>query len=876
MKPRVPNAQPDGAGTCAPRPASRLTEKQIARLSVYRRLLQDLPANAHPEIHSHDLAAISRNTAAQIRRDLMDIGFTGSSARGYRIEQLVESIGRILDAPDGQTAALCGVGNLGRALLDYFTIWRPQLRIVAAFDTDPDKTGRVIHRCRVWPLSELDEVVRAQGITVGVITVPAVAAQRVAESMLGRRYPRLPQLRAHAPAPARGRLCRGDGHHHLDGKGRVLRADRAGRAAGGVMSETVGTIEDPLGRVLAHWPLAERDALIPILQEVQESCGYLPRRSPACAIGRHLDLPASKVYGVATFYNQFRFQPPGRLPHPGLPGHGLPREGLGRGARGAVPASEDPAGADDDATACSAWRSWPASAPAGWRRSSRSTASSTRGWPRRPRQRSSRRPASRRRSMAETAFTRCCRRCWHSPELPCPEIVACRTEGPLCHDDSVCAAHLCAATDPYTDQPRIRVGTGTCGLGAGAGRTLAAVQDWLGAHDVRAHVSEVGCIGYCVGEPLLDVELPGRTRVVWQHATADRVPALLQAALDGAPSPEDLLGQIRDQGRTPWSGVPFLDEHPFFAPQTRWVLANCGHVDPDSLNEYVARGGYRALAKVLATRTPQEVVQEVLDSGLRGRGGGGFPTGRKWALALSAPAEQRYLICNADEGDPGAFMDRAVIEGDPHRLLEGMALAAYAIGAQKAYVYIRAEYPLAVRRLHTAIAAARGYGLLGRNILDSGFNLDIRVKMGAGAFVCGEETALIQSIEGKRGMPRPRPPFPVGARTVRQADRDQQRRDAGQRARHPGPRRRLVQRPRHRDQQGHEGLRPVRHGGAHGPGRSGDGHDHPRDRLRDRRRHPGRTGLQGRADRRAIGRVHPRAAPRYAGRLRVAARRSAP
>ena len=363
--------------------------------------------------------------------------------------------------------------------------------------------------------------------------------------------------------------------------------------------------------------------------------------------------------------------------------------------------------------------------------------------------------------MAETAFTRCCRRCWHSPEMPCPEIVACRTEGPLCHDDSVCAAHLCAATNPYTDQPRIRVGTGTCGLGAGAGRTLAAVQDWLGAHDVRAHVSEVGCIGYCVGEPLLDVELPGRTRVVWQHATADRVPALLQAALDGAPSPEDLLGQIRDQGRTPWSGVPFLDEHPFFAPQTRWVLANCGHVDPDSLNEYVARGGYRALAKVLATRTPQEVVREVLDSGLRGRGGGGFPTGRKWALALSAPGEHRYLICNADEGDPGAFMDRAVIEGDPHRLLEGMALAAYAIGAQKAYVYIRAEYPLAVRRLHTAIAAARGCGLLGRNILDSGFSLDIRVKMGAGAFVCGEETALIQSIEGKRGMPRPRPPFPV-------------------------------------------------------------------------------------------------------------------
>ena len=368
--------------------------------------------------------------------------------------------------------------------------------------------------------------------------------------------------------------------------------------------------------------------------------------------------------------------------------------------------------------------------------------------------------------MPEDAFLRCCHRCWHGPELPCPEIVACRTGGPLCHDDADCAARLRAGADPHAGRPRVRVGTGTCGLGAGAGRTLAAVRDWLRDHGVDAGVGEVGCLGYCVGEPLVDIELPGRARVLWQHVTADRVPDLLAAVLGAdtaAPVPPaaDLLGQLRDDAREPWPGVPFLDEHPFFAPQTRWVLQNCGIVDPDSLDEYLARGGYRALSSVLQSRTPQEVVKEVTDAGLRGRGGGGFPTGRKWGFALAAPGEHRYLICNADEGDPGAFMDRAVIEGDPHRLLEGMAIAAYAIGAQRAYVYIRAEYPLAVRRLHTAIAAARRCGLLGRNILDSGFSLDIKVKMGAGAFVCGEETALIHSIEGKRGMPRPRPPFPV-------------------------------------------------------------------------------------------------------------------
>ncbi len=312
------------------------------------------------------------------------------------------------------------------------------------------------------------------------------------------------------------------------------------------------------------------------------------------------------------------------------------------------------------------------------------------------------------------------------------------------------------------DKPTIFVGAGTCGLGAGAAKTLDAIRAYLAAHEIDASIVEVGCIGLCAAEPLVDVQLPSRTRLSFREVTAKKVPAVLDALFAGhLPADDGVLGQFRADGLTPWDGAPYLDEHPFFAPQTRWVLANCGQVDPGSIDEYLARGGYRALARTLRDTTPAELCDAVERSGLRGRGGGGFPTGRKWKFALNTAAEQKYLICNADEGDPGAFMDRAVIEGDPHRLVEGLALAAYGIGASKAYVYIRAEYPLAIQRLRQAIDQARAYGLLGSDILGSGFDLEIVIKMGAGAFVCGEETALIHSVEGKRGMPRPRPPFPA-------------------------------------------------------------------------------------------------------------------
>ena len=314
-------------------------------------------------------------------------------------------------------------------------------------------------------------------------------------------------------------------------------------------------------------------------------------------------------------------------------------------------------------------------------------------------------------------------------------------------------------------KPTIFIGTGTCGLGAGAAFTLEEIKKYLADKKIDADVVEVGCIGLCALEPLVDVQLPGRTRLMFQTITKDKVVPLLDAVFAEEPPTDLVMCQFRVPAGVPaksWDGVKFQHEHPFFGPQTRWVLQNCGIIDATQLEEYLAFGGYQGLSKVISSKMdPADVCAEVEASGLRGRGGGGFATGVKWKFARNNNDPQRYLVCNADEGDPGAFMDRAVIEGDPHRLLEGMVIAAYAIGANKAYIYIRAEYPLAIQRLEQAIADAEANNLLGENILGSGFSLKMIIKKGAGAFVCGEETALIHSIEGKRGMPRPRPPFPA-------------------------------------------------------------------------------------------------------------------
>ncbi|MCE5252248.1 NADH-quinone oxidoreductase subunit NuoF [bacterium] len=359
----------------------------------------------------------------------------------------------------------------------------------------------------------------------------------------------------------------------------------------------------------------------------------------------------------------------------------------------------------------------------------------------------------------KTDIWKTCESCWETTGIPCPDVIGLFLEN---REGKTGAAQdeLALLRREKVNKPVIFIGTGTCGLGAGAGKTLARIRNYLSEHALEADIIEVGCIGLCVEEPLVDIQLPGRTRVSFSKVTEDKVNSLLDGVFSGAVEKETVLGQFRQDGLKPWPDIPCIDEHPFFAPQTRWVLANCGIIDPVSIDEYIAHGGYKAFAQSINGMTPDEVCETVIKSGLRGRGGGGFPTGKKWSLTLKTPGDQKYFICNADEGDPGAFMDRAVIEGDPFRVLEGLSIAAYAIGATKAYIYTRAEYPLAIQRLRQAIEQAIKYGLLGYNILDSGFNLEIKIKMGAGAFVCGEETALINSIEGKRGMPRPRPPYP--------------------------------------------------------------------------------------------------------------------
>jgi NADH-quinone oxidoreductase subunit F/NADP-reducing hydrogenase subunit HndC len=317
----------------------------------------------------------------------------------------------------------------------------------------------------------------------------------------------------------------------------------------------------------------------------------------------------------------------------------------------------------------------------------------------------------------------------------------------------------------------ITVGVGTCGLAAGAKETLAAIEEELKKRGLTAAISQVGCVGMCSYEPMVELQVSGRARLNYGQATATNVPEIFSSYLEGAPLRKSVLVGEALPTATQANGytlqsLSFIDPEtrdpiPFQAKQLRVVLSNCGLIDPESIDDYLAMDGYEALEKALTQLTPEQVIEQVTRSGLRGRGGGGFSTGTKWSLARKSERWPKYVICNADEGDPGAFMDRSVLEGDPHSVLEGMIIAGYAIGARYGYVYCRAEYPLAIRRLEIALAQARERGLLGEDIFGSGFTFDILVKEGAGAFVCGEETALMASIQGDRGQPWPRPPYPA-------------------------------------------------------------------------------------------------------------------
>lgn len=305
-----------------------------------------------------------------------------------------------------------------------------------------------------------------------------------------------------------------------------------------------------------------------------------------------------------------------------------------------------------------------------------------------------------------------------------------------------------------TDHVEVHVCMGTAGVASGGHEVMDALEKEFVSRGLKNAESkerncaakQTGCRGLCARDVLIDVYIPGKDPITYEHVTAEMVPTIVEEHIVG--------GNVVEK----WAAK--ADYFQFYDKQKRSVLADCGRVDPESLEDYIKLGGYEAIKKAL-TMSPEGVIDEVKKSGLRGRGGGGFPTGLKWTFCRNSPGDHKYLICNADEGDPGAFMDRSIIEGNPHAIIEGMLIAGYAIGCDEGYIYCRAEYPLAIERVIKAIKDAENAGILGDKVLGTDFHFKLKLKEGAGAFVCGEETALIASIEGERGMPRPRPPFPA-------------------------------------------------------------------------------------------------------------------
>jgi NADH:ubiquinone oxidoreductase subunit F (NADH-binding)/Pyruvate/2-oxoacid:ferredoxin oxidoreductase delta subunit len=312
-----------------------------------------------------------------------------------------------------------------------------------------------------------------------------------------------------------------------------------------------------------------------------------------------------------------------------------------------------------------------------------------------------------------------------------------------------------------TDVPVLHVSSSTSSIIAGSEKTYNTLKSYVEENEPGALIVKVGCAGPSNFEPVVCIQMPGKNKLFFRNITEEKVEPLLNGVFHNDINEGDLLGQSGSKGFEFWPGISFMNELPFFAHQKRVILGNCGCYDPESIEEYIARGGYRTFVKTIRHYTFEEVCDIIERSGLRGRSGGGYPTGLKWKQALNTSSNARYLICNAKESDPGSFSDRTILESDPHRLIEGMAIAAYAIGASNAILYLKSGSDFALSRVQKAIDIAREYGIIGHNIYSSGYNLDIAIKVEPGAFVCGEETALINSLEGKRGMPQLKPPYPT-------------------------------------------------------------------------------------------------------------------
>lgn len=362
-----------------------------------------------------------------------------------------------------------------------------------------------------------------------------------------------------------------------------------------------------------------------------------------------------------------------------------------------------------------------------------------------------------------TLMDPCCDYCLHSASNPCAKYIVCRVRGPFCHKSKECREKRQWRIKEvlYGSQGvRINIGASSCGLATGAERVLEAVMHHLRSINVGAKVSTVGCLGLCFMEPFIEIRSEDGPSPIYGNVSLDNIGNTLaryfeEGSVDGAFAIRRRTGRFKDEDK-----VPLLDELEVWKKQVKWVSRNCGLIDPESIEEYIISGGYEGLSRALTMR-PEEVIEEVRLSGLRGRGGAGFPTWLKWKVCREQPSKEKYVICNADEGDPGAFMNRLLAESDPHKILEGLIIAGYAIGASHGIIFVRAEKLLMATRLEKAVEEARRWGLLGENILGTGFDFDVRVMRSAGAFVCGEETAMIAAIEGQRAMPRQRPPYPA-------------------------------------------------------------------------------------------------------------------